>query len=818
MKTIYLLIVILTIQNLTAFSQTFEKKDSLQLNFNNVIDGQWADINNDGLLNYVTIFKKVDSVEVGFFSIENDIPYYTSLFSQKGVTASFEIVDLTHDGLLDILFSLKTSNKNTLEIRANNGLLDFTKDVVEIDSVFTKKLISIDLTRNGSKEIVSITEDDTGQILPQAYSFDSKAMNWDTLAIEFSKEITYSDFLNIDIDKDGWDDLIIAGIDSDNQAIIELYGNNEGVLEFLETDLEYSEALSLSKADLDSDGDFEVIFSGKVNDESSLYYYDNNDGVLNKEEFIINPDSILQIFPADFNSDGFIDIILKSNTTGKPTNIPTNILMLNDGNMEFMIEEVKMTNYQDFGDWDWDGDLDIIQFDKKGDFIEVFLLKNTTVDKNEGPKNPSQASAFPQNRKVTILWDSVQDDHTKKSGITYDLYITKEDVTVSPGFDIEKTHRIVVAHGNQNTSTTANYYDLEPGIYNYGVQSVDNSFYAGTGSGNCLRSQFVVCDNIKTHQYILCYSEELTLVTKDRKDGAWFSSINGFLGVNDSLSLIITENEEIYFSVQESLVCEDQELWSFEIKESGDIDLLPDIWACEGDELEFNVGDFWKSVTWQSSIRGDLKGSSNLTYIADQPDTISVNLESNQGCIFNDHFLINISFPELILSGDVFRILKGSSIQLQASGGETYEWSPLEGLSDHLIANPIASPEISTVYNVELTDSIGCKTSSTVQVIVESKAFIPNLFTPNEDQRNDILTIYGLEEVREFAFKIYNRSGALIYESSDSNEVSNKGWDGTKNGKEQPNGVYYWKISGTYKNGTPVYLNGESSGAVHLLR
>lgn len=247
-------------------------------------------------------------------------------------------------------------------------------------------------------------------------------------------------------------------------------------------------------------------------------------------------------------------------------------------------------------------------------------------------------------------------------------------------------------------------------------------------------------------------------------------------------------------------------------------DLLPDIWACEREVLEFDVGDFWRSVQWRSSNQGDLSDSSSLTYEVDQADTINVQLTSIQGCISEDTFFINVSEPELTLNGEVFRILKGNSVQLTAGGGTSYEWTPAEGLNDHLISNPLASPERTTTYTIEVMDSIGCTTTGTVQIIVESNAFVPNLFTPNEDQRNDVLRIYGLEEVNDFIFKIYNRSASLVFSSSNLNEVVDQGWDGTKNGKEQPNGVYYWEISGTYKNGNTVYLNGESSGAVHLLR
>lgn len=814
MKTIYLLIVFLTIQNLTAFSQTFEVRDSLQLEVDNIIEGQWADINNDGFLNYVALLKKADSIEIGYFSIANDIANYTEIFSKKCLDAQFQMADFTQDGLLDIILSLKTLNGNSLEIYTNNDALALQAEVVDLDSVYTYNLLTLDINRNGSKEILALTENISGEFEPKIYSYQLKTMKWDTLSIAFSEELTYKEILNIDINKDGWDDILISGINTNGEAVLEFYKNNYGEFERTEHNFDYPELLKLSKADLDADGDFDIIFSGKVTGGFSLFYYENNIETFKKGIFGIDPDSVLQIFSADFNSDGFIDIVLKSNTAGTPLNK----LMLNDGNRNFTFEEVKMTDYQDFGDWDWDGDLDIIQFTKKGDSVNIFLLKNITLDKNNGPNNPINSLAFPQNKKVTISWDSVQDDYTNHAAITYDLYITKEKVTVSPGFDIEKTHRIVVAHGNQNTLTTTTYYELESGIYNYGIQAVDNSFYAGGESGNCYRGQFVICDNLKTHTYLVCDSEELILVPQAGKEGNWYSSVNGDLGITDSLKITITESEEIYFAIQSSLDCLDQEVWSFEVMESGDIELLPDIWVCEGEGVEIDVGDFWELVQWESSQRGNLGDSSILTFIVDKPDTITVRLESYQGCNFEDEFTINISAPQITMSGEVFRILKGESVRIIAGGGTSYEWAPIEGLNNHLIPNPIASPEKSILYTVEVTDSIGCLAVGTVQIIIETNAFIPNLFTPNQDQLNDELKIYGLEEVDKFTFKIYSRTGSLVYESSDISDVTNRGWDGTKKGNPLPNGVYYWKISGTYKNGDAVYLNGDSSGAIHLLR
>ncbi|MBK8615425.1 MAG: hypothetical protein IPN85_18660 [Flavobacteriales bacterium] len=45
---------------------------------------------------------------------------------------------------------------------------------------------------------------------------------------------------------------------------------------------------------------------------------------------------------------------------------------------------------------------------------------------------------------------------------------------------------------------------------------------------------------------------------------------------------------------------------------------------------------------------------------------------------------------------------------MNATGGQSYAWSPSAGLSDASIADPLAFPTASTTYTVTVTDSIGC--------------------------------------------------------------------------------------------------------------
>lgn len=66
---------------------------------------------------------------------------------------------------------------------------------------------------------------------------------------------------------------------------------------------------------------------------------------------------------------------------------------------------------------------------------------------------------------------------------------------------------------------------------------------------------------------------------------------------------------------------------------------------------------------------------------------------------------------------------------------------------------------------------------------------IPNAFTPNGDNLNNIFTING-ERIASFRMEIYNRWGERIFET---NSIT-QGWDGKINGKEAQQGTYAYRV------------------------
>lgn len=134
------------------------------------------------------------------------------------------------------------------------------------------------------------------------------------------------------------------------------------------------------------------------------------------------------------------------------------------------------------------------------------------------------------------------------------------------------------------------------------------------------------------------------------------------------------------------------------------------------------------------------------------------------------------------------------SAVLNATGAQTYTWSPASTLSNPNSANPVASPSTTQTYRVTGKDNKGCESSAEVVVKVTNGGNIvftlPNAFTPNGDGRNDCFGIQKWGGVTIKEFSIFNRWGQRVFSTKDPTRC----WDGRVNGKMQDPGGYVYVI------------------------
>jgi gliding motility-associated-like protein len=295
----------------------------------------------------------------------------------------------------------------------------------------------------------------------------------------------------------------------------------------------------------------------------------------------------------------------------------------------------------------------------------------------------------------------------------------------------------------------------------------------------------------------------------------WFSFSEGYLGT--AASMRAPAKTDTIFSLKpgSSSSCPVITIYLFKHSNQDTLKLTQNFTNCENKTLQFTIDSEWKNVTWRDA-KGISKGSGNsLDYIISKNEgVIGIGSNSN-GCFIKQTENIKISKPNLVLEGTDYKILSGSSVVLGASGADVYSWQPPTGLDNARSSHPVATPDETITYTLTGYDSLGCTAQANVLVEVFHRAFVPNLFSPNHDGTNDELKIYGLSSAHDFRFSIYNREGSIVYESSDWRNVN---WDGTKNGMQQPAGLYYWKVEGSFADGQPLKLNEKTKGSVLLVR
>lgn len=146
----------------------------------------------------------------------------------------------------------------------------------------------------------------------------------------------------------------------------------------------------------------------------------------------------------------------------------------------------------------------------------------------------------------------------------------------------------------------------------------------------------------------------------------------------------------------------------------------------------------------------------------------------------------------------------------------TWLWDFADGTNTSTVQNPIHTYLNSGTYDVELiiADNIGCKDTIVKPVIVIDKdvngtgaaTFIPNTFTPNNDNAHDVLEIqYGRTKLT--SLQIYDRWGMCVFET----ESPTTFWNGGKQnnlGKPCEPGTYFYVIAGKDAKEDKILLKG----------
>ncbi|MBX9781613.1 MAG: PKD domain-containing protein [Chitinophagaceae bacterium] len=199
----------------------------------------------------------------------------------------------------------------------------------------------------------------------------------------------------------------------------------------------------------------------------------------------------------------------------------------------------------------------------------------------------------------------------------------------------------------------------------------------------------------------------------------------------------------------------------------------------------------------------------NITHLYNNSGSYTVKLVAIDPatCNISDSTTFTLSVRANPRSGFVYNpnpTLPNSPINFvnQSFGGTRYQWRFGDGDSLNTI---LRDTTVKHLYNATGTfnaclvayNDAGCSDTScqSLNITIVPGFDVPNAFTPNGDGVNDKIYVRGFG-IAKMTWRIYNRWGQTVYVGTNPSE----GWDGTFNGKLQPQEVYHYTVQIEFSN------------------
>lgn len=224
---------------------------------------------------------------------------------------------------------------------------------------------------------------------------------------------------------------------------------------------------------------------------------------------------------------------------------------------------------------------------------------------------------------------------------------------------------------------------------------------------------------------------------------------------------------------------------------------------CKYDTIELFVNDTFDLYRW-IYLNDTLSTADTLTWTGGTPDNddVVVIVTDEFGCTGID--TLNAPYTELPTAGYAYEpntaaVLVNTPINFTntstpGAGDTVATWfwvfnNPPADEDTVYIPSPTESfPDTGQVdVTIIVTTELGCKDTLTIPIQIIDKPFVPNVFSPNGDGKNDFFVIPFIDGYPENSVVVYSRWGKVVYEGT--NYKSN--WDGDN----VPSGTYFYVVS-----------------------
>ncbi len=768
-----------------------------------------GDIDGDGKPDFVITRAGNSRTEISVFrniSTPGSIKFAASesyFIPGNHLSKKVKIRDLDRDGKPDVIVSNTTNNELTIfKNKSIIGAIDLSDTtIIHVDNVPNTAAISIeDLDNDGKPEIVIVPFINANVYILKNQSTSSGFNFSDPIVLSVSGNLN-----NIsigDLNNDGKNDIVVSKTIQNEIAV--LLNNTSVDISFEAPALFPSNTApwGLDLVDFDGNGLTDILVSS--NNGNFFTYFKNETIttlVLTKEDYSQTKNSLF-IKSADLSNDGKPDfamttyndadntyemVVIRNNFCFQPEILQGSDLTICNGQTVRLEAtpaldvtyvwsrngvDVK-TSTEPFYDITLAGDYVVTAKTESDNCIIASAMLTATSNAATIPPDPTASNSGPGcvGSTLTLLTPTVANVTYEWTGPDGFTSADQNPVLLNVTSAISGVYEVTLINPEgckSNIAGSTNVEIIATPDFTIGSNDPDN-FCEG---GSALLSVDPVSGY--TYQWLLddviipgASSTTLSVLTK----GMYKMQAN-----NSTFSCTVTSDPYEIITFPPS---------PFTIIVTGNISF------CEGDSTILTVPGTYISYLWND-------GSTVNSIVAKATGTYTAQATNSNGCISTDQIDVTAFLsPAIVINAEKDTITLGESSILTASGAFTYAWTPGELLSDSTIANPAASPTITSLYTVAGTDTNGCTSSSEITLTVQESSdelavTAPKLFSPNNDGFDDLWVIEGILNYPDCKLVVFDRNGNTVFDSKPY--INN--WNGVhNNGSEVPEGPYFYILS-----------------------
>ena len=365
--------------------------------------------------------------------------------------------------------------------------------------------------------------------------------------------------------------------------------------------------------------------------------------------------------------------------------------------------------------------------------------------------------------------------------------------------------------------TTTTFAGLAPNTYTITVRNAAGCTSTATATVNAVPAS--PSAPIVTTPVTYCLNATAVALTATGTNLLWYTAASGGTGSGTAPVPATTAAGSInYYVSQSNGGCESpRAMITVTVTDINVAAITGNTSICAAGANTTTLANTTTGGTWSSSNTAvaTVSNAGVVTGLSAGTTTISYSVTSGS-CTKAVTAVVTVNDFTLNLTSSATTVPQGNAFTLSTSAATNYQvtaWLPLATFTNQAALTQTLIASANATYSAVALSAAGCIDTASITITVSApekhEVFVPNVFSPNGDGKNDILKVYSTT-LKSMEFSIFNQWGEMIFRTTNING----GWDGTSKGKLQPGTVYIYVLKAVMVDNSII----NKKGSVTLLR